>query len=412
MTTPDDTAHITVEELRPLAVPCASLRHDPDNARKHGAENIASIKNSLREFGVMEPVGIRNNVVIRGNATLMALAELAAEKATGLWLRDPKTDEVVETPPLDWATVPALPYQHLDDRGATRFEIRDMISWLQFQGFPKSLDVSKAIDKEAGAERAVIGQRHRAMLKSSMYAADAGGGFGEDFNVTAPATDEAKRWDGWGTALKPAIEPHVLARKPISEPTVAANVLRWGTGALNIDACRYAYGDPSWPGPSDNEHLRGSVCNKTADRSHSTTVHLPAQVAQFFDERGRWPANIYACPKPARSEREEGTDGLREEDGHETTGRTEGSAGSKHARAGRTADGMRNHHPTVKPVRLMRWLLRLVTPPGGTVVEPFGGSGTTLVAACPLDCKVIAAEREPAYCDIIRARVTHALSRG
>ena len=129
-----------------------------------------------------------------------------------------------------------------------------------------------------------------------------------------PATNDAKRWSGWGTALKPAIEPAVLARKPLSEPTVAANVLRWGTGALNIDACRYAFGDPAWPGPQVNEHLRGEVCNKTADRSHSSTVHLPASVMPLSDERGRWSANIYACPKPAGTERAAGTEHLPQEE--------------------------------------------------------------------------------------------------
>lgn len=181
------------------------------------------------------------------------------------------------------------------------------------------------------------------------------------------------RLHGWGTALKPAFEPACIARKPLSEPTVAANVLKWGTGGINIDAGRHAFGDPAWPGPTSNEHLRGQICNKTADRSHSPTVHLPSQVMPFFDERGRWPANIYATPKPSTSEREAGTDG-------------EGS------------------HPTVKPRKLMAQLLKLFCPPGRTVLDPFGGSGTTLVAAAGLDCKVIVAEREPGYCDIIRAR--------
>ena len=125
---------------------------------------------------------------------------------------------------------------------------------------------------------------------------------------------------------------------------------------------------------------------------------------------GRWPGNLYACPKPSGGERNLGTEDLPSQRGHEITGRAEGSAGSTNPRAGRrSAQPAGNTHATVKPVKIMRWLIRLVTPPGGTVLEPFGGSGTTGVAAAGVDCKVILTEREPGYCDIIRARVEHSL---
>jgi site-specific DNA-methyltransferase (adenine-specific) len=269
------------------------------------------------------------------------------------------------------------------------FEIRDQIGWLHWQGFPKSLDVSKAIDAMHGVEREVVGTRpQRANSPESAIAFNNAAGDVE--LLTAPATEDAKTWDGWSTALKPALEPAVFARKPLSEPTVAANVLRWGTGALNIDACRYAFGDPAWPGPANNEGLRGQVLT-TSRLASEHTVSLPPTTMSFFDERGRWPANIYACPKPATSEREAGL--------------PEAGYGGR----GKTAA---NSHPTVKPSKLYRWLMRLVTPPGGTVLEPFGGSGTTLVAASKEGFRVIAAEMNPAYCDIIRARVEHALQKG
>jgi DNA modification methylase len=267
------------------------------------------------------------------------------------------------------------------------FEIRDCLGWLQFQGFPKSHDISKAIDDLHGVERPVIGRRTdgvgntaTSMHKHEGFAASRE----QEFDVTAPATEDAKRWNGWGTALKPAIEPHVLARKPI-EPgfSVAQNVLKWGTGGINIDACRIPNGDPAWPGPSEEW---------TAPR-HGT---------QHQHDLGRWPANIYACPKPATGEREAGLP---------EAGLPEAGCGTGALRDGGRGKTARNVHPTVKPVRLFRWLLRLVTPPGGTVVEPFGGSGTTLVAATGLGFRVIAAEMEPAYCDIIRARVEHALAK-
>ena len=257
------------------------------------------------------------------------------------------------------------------------FEIRDLLAWLQWQGFPKSMDVSKAIDKEAGATRKIISERPAYGIGQAGRAFN-GHSQGATAKVTAPATPEARRWSGWGTALKPAQEPAVLARKPL-DGTVAQNVLKWGTGGLNIDGCRYGDSDTAWPGPSEGD--------------------------------GRWPANIYHCPKPSRSEREDGCDDLPSMTGAQAVDRKQGSAGIDNPRAGagRTAEHVRNHHPTVKPIRLMRWLVRLVTPPGGVLVEPFGGSGTTLIAAEREGFACVSAELEPKYCDIIRARLSAAV---
>lgn len=285
------------------------------------------------------------------------------------------------------------------------FEIRDMIAWLQYQGFPKSRNVSKDIDAMHGAERSIVGSdKNRGVTK----AADGKAAFGDyagSWDITAAATEDAKAWDGWGTALKPSIEPHVLARKPLSESTVAANVLKWGTGALNIDACRYARGDAAWPGPDESapSNHGESGCHASAASSYTLGARSPQTTSGQL--LGRWPANIYACPKPATSERSEGCGGLPKGDRvfMGSGGRTRDSDG-EWVETHSDPIPRENSHPTVKPVRLMRWLLRLVTPPGGTVVEPFGGSGTTLVAADGLDCKVVVAEREPGYCDIIRAR--------
>jgi hypothetical protein len=299
----------------------------------------------------------------------------------------------------------------IEDAG---FEIRDSIGWVYFNGFPKSLDVSKAIDEAAGSERTPImvlttpGAFGNATTKGS------GSAFGEGIggwrDVSAPATPDAIRWSGWGTALKPSIEPAVLARKPLIG-TVAANVLAHGTGALNIDGCRFAPGDlakdsDGWQGPA---RAQGSVIDR-------------------LNTLGRWPANLYACPKASRGERERGCDGLPVMAGHEAVEREEGSAGlnSPRAGAGRTrgnkdehhpgtdhgrnppGGGIRNHHSTVKPVRLMRWLVRLVTPPGGLVIDPFLGSGTTGVAATLEGFRFMGAEREDEYVPIARARIEHA----
>ncbi|QDP51609.1 MAG: putative modification methylase [Prokaryotic dsDNA virus sp.] len=251
------------------------------------------------------------------------------------------------------------------------FEIRDQIAHIQYQGFPKSLSVP-------------------AQLEGS----------------------DAQRFEGYGTALKPAFEPAVLARKPLSG-TVAANCLEWGTGGLNIDGCRYAYGDPAWPGPGDRppavpqrDNLRYSMGDGAGRNGERLDV----------PELGRWPANIYACPKPSRSEREQGCEELPGRTGAEAVERKEGTAGLDNPRAGagRTASEVKNYHPTVKPIRLMRWLVRLVSPPAldgvpPVVLETFGGSGTTIVAAELEGVRCIGIEMEPSYCDIIRARLTDAI---
>ena len=268
----------------------------------------------------------------------------------------------------------------LEDSG---FEIRDQIGWLQWQGFPKSLDVSKAIDNAEGVVREVLSTTKQAVG----FDPDAQGGGGwksGTISLTTPATPGAKTWQGWGTALKPAQEPAILCRKPL-EGTVAENVLKWGTGAINIDGCRIGYGDSAWPGPGD--YNPDAVQRQHQAAAINSGGAKPGHVQPKFNPLGRWPANIYYCPKPSRGEREAGCDELPSKSGAE----------------------VRNHHPTVKPVSLMRWLVRLVTPPGGVVLEPFAGSGTTLIAAEREAVDCIGFERELAYCDIIRARVQKAI---
>jgi DNA modification methylase len=287
-----------------------------------------------------------------------------------------------------------------------QFEIRDQIAHIQFQGFPKSLDASKAIDALHGAEREVVGP-------NPTYRADQvsapSWSLQRNPDLTAPATPDAQRFEGYGTALKPAFEPAVLARKPLSG-TVAANCLKWGTGGLNIDGCRYAYGDPAWPGPQEGDGGWGGGGSKLHEGGLSK-VGGEARPAL-----GRWPANIYACPKPSRSEREQGCEELPSRTGAEAVERKEGTAGLDNPRAGagRTASEVKNYHPTVKPSRLMRWLVRLVSPPAldgvpPVVLETFAGSGTTMVAAELEGVRCIGIEMEPSYCDIIRARLTDAI---
>ena len=336
-------------------------------------------------------------------------------------------------PGVDWARLclrVLKPGGHLVAFGGTRtvhrlaaaiedaqFEIRDMVAWLYWSGFPKSLDVSKAIDREAGAEREVLGSRRVPVDRTitgfrsgpiAQREAELRGEGMYDAPITAPATEAAKKWNGYGTALKPAQEPAVLARKPLTG-TVAATVIEHGTGALNIDGCRFAYGDEAWPGPQ-GDNLNGGTYSSGAQKL-SRQSQVPGNgIGEFVDPGGRWPANIYAHPKASRSEREAGCDRLPGRTGAEATDRTAGSAGRDNPRAGagRTADRVKNYHPTVKPIGVMRWLCKLTGgQPGSVILDPFMGSGTTGCAAVLEGFDFIGIEREPEYMQICEARIRH-----
>jgi DNA modification methylase len=442
----------------------------------------------------------------------------------------------------------------IEDAG---FEIRDSIHWVYGSGFPKSLNVGKAIDKTNGegdrawkftgwmrttgltarqldevtgtnmgghyltaksqpaiptaalwavirplcgevpawvdelvarveAEREVVGEQTKARSESGSSALPTGGAATvyKTWDVTAPATDEARRWEGWGTALKPAHEPVVVARKPLSG-TVAGNVLVWGTGGLNIDGCRVPSQDgyeKAWDRPVSTNIGAGGQGNYISDGSQHTI-----DISNNKPEGGRWPANIvldgaaaaaldqqsgeasynpkgtfgkqrgnqptdtpaaFAVrkdgdgvfgygdrggasrfftqadfgpddwpfvyqAKPSKRERNAGLDGLPEQpsataQGMGITQVTANSWGDKDQTVYERTTAHSNHHPTVKPVALMRHLVRLVTPPGGTVLDPFAGSGTTLVAAVLEGFDAIGCEMTDEYLPIIEGRVAWA----
>ena len=343
----------------------------------------------------------------------------------------------------------------IEDAG---FEIRDMIAWVYGSGFPKSLDVSKAIDKMDAAEEqqarryrftewvrstgitfkqideatgtnmgghyttaasqpAIMTREHleacrhllgevpawvekEADIRSvesknfakrevvGQHKTDMGGLGGERLgqaggNITAPSTDAAKQWQGWGTALKPALEPITVARKPLVG-TMAENVLQHGTGAINVDGGRVEGG--RWP------------ANFIHDGSEEATDLLKDSARFFY------------CAKASKADRDAGCEKLQERSAGECVDRVEGSAGmeSPRAGAGRTS-GSRNHHPTVKPTDLMRYLCRLVTPPSGIVLDPFMGSGSTGKAAMMEGFAFVGIEREAEYIDIAKARIQSAV---
>lgn len=268
------------------------------------------------------------------------------------------------------------------------FEVRDSIAWLYGSGFPKSMDVSKAIYKAAGATREASGDRGNTqcgyldrgeVCPGHDDAGQSMSGATVHRLPTAPATPDAERWQGWGTALKPAFEPVVVARKPLAG-TVAANVLTHGTGALNIDTCRIEGEVPSVPNPilrGSSGHY-GSSAGRNGEMSSAPSGRWPtnvvldeSQAADLGDKAKFFPTFRYGAKAP-RKERPRVNDIA---------------------------------HPTVKPLDLMRWLVRLVTPPGGTVLEPFAGSGTTAEACGIEGFHCIAIEREADYLPLIMARL-------
>jgi|TARA_R100000081_G_C4819749_1_gene178508 site-specific DNA-methyltransferase (adenine-specific) len=292
----------------------------------------------------------------------------------------------------------------LEDEG---FEIRDMINWLYFSGFPKSHDISKQIDKMKGVDPIDTGvpdpnckgraKRTNEFVNGSNLEPNS-----RERNITKPATEEAQYWEGWGTALKPAQEPAILCRKPIEKGlNVSENVLKWGTGAINIDACRFGYGDPCWVGdPNPVKNMEGTMRGGSAGLGEV----MKGQLNNAPSDLGRWPANIYQCAKPSRSERETGLEDLQSKD-------VAGKNGNKYMgvdSAGTRSSDIKNFHPTVKPTKLMAWLCRLLTPKGGIVLDTFLGSGTTGVSASMEGFKFIGTEMNPEYCDIALQRIKHA----
>lgn len=313
---------------------------------------------------------------------------------------------------------------NIEDAG---FEIRDVVSWIYGSGFPKSLNIGKAIDKAAGAEREVVGKSNRCTGKSQ--AGDNGiGTFKEtnwetSNNITAPATDAAKQWEGWGTALKPACEFFTLARKPLSEKTVAANVLKWGTGGINVDGCRVGTEEMSTHSRGKN----GAFPKRPGETSAQESGRIKDQRAglDHTKRQGRFPANLihdgsdevlagFPETKSGKAGKNPKCKSVKTDgwgnigiNGHSRLIGDKGSAARffycpKASKADRDEG---NVHPTVKPTALMAYLCRLITPAGGTVLDPFMGSGSTGKAAVREGFDFIGCELDADYHAIATARI-------
>lgn len=318
---------------------------------------------------------------------------------------------------------------NIEDAG---FEIRDQVMWLYGSGFPKSHDVSKGIDKQAGAEREIVGKSRDKKYSAngvtsgaSIGGVQGGHNYRSEFELTKPSTDEAKQWQGWGTALKPANEPICLARKPLEKGlTIAQNVLKYGTGALNIDASRIEGAKPQTI--QGGRSISGSQIGNNWEKE-------PRRVLSD-NTQGRWPANVLLdeqaafdldeqsgnlksgklSPHHIIKERKNISKGFEYQRTRENDfGGDEGGASrffyvAKASKSERNAglDSQSNGHPCVKPIKLMEYLIKLITPPDGTVLDPFAGSGSTGVACKRLGFKFVGIEREKEYVEIAEKRIS------
>lgn len=337
------------------------------------------------------------------------------------------------------------------------FEIRDQVQWLYGSGFPKSLNISKAIDKTAGATREVVGKREHPTLKdkTKVDRQDNNSFHGDnpikdEWDITAPATEGAKKWDGWGSALKPANEPIVLARKPLEKNlSISENVLKWGTGGINIDACRIGF--------SSEKDKKSATFGRGTDimgGNYVGGVHGDGRTNIPPDDLGRFPANIlldeeaaafldnqsgnltsgvpsgkrnteggyhgnfgeipvtgygdtggasrfFYVAKASRAERNKGLEDFEKK----TVNWSSGTQNPGSFQSEGTDRNVQNFHPTVKPIKLMQYLVRMITPEGGICMDPFSGSGTTGIACAIDSVEFMGVDNVPEYVVISNARI-------
>ena len=333
----------------------------------------------------------------------------------------------------------------IEDAG---FEIRDQVMWLYGSGFPKSMNVGKALDKKLGNERESFGTK----LKK---AGDMRGGNyvkGGDYkSIEIEITKGNTEWEGWGTALKPAHEPLVLARKPLSEKSVVDNVLKHRTGGINIDECRVEGNDAKYPdtnpdfrdqGRQSKENIgidklsfgqtenvkRKKVVRKSRDENGVWTNDnsgMKAEGSEYADAdpRGRFPSNVmhdgsgsikelfedkskyFYCAKTSKAERNQGLDNFIKKNKVFNGQSPNASKDMKGVEQKFTTKPSANIHPTVKPIKLMKYLCRLITPKGGTILDPFMGSGSTGMAAKEENFDFVGIEKEEEYFNIASARI-------
>lgn len=341
----------------------------------------------------------------------------------------------------------------IEDAG---FEIRDQLAWVFGSGFPKSHNIAKAIDKSLGNDPHVIGTRKHPTLKDLSkinelaHAAHGSNLWKREWELTQPSSSEGKQWEGWGTALKPAQEPISLSRKPISEKSIAENVLKYGTGALNIEACLIKTNESTvrknnislgsygiynkgractsgsttgrWPAniihdgsdevlaifPETNStRANGNPNNPKHGLNHKPTSWCMADGKETHDYRDTGSAaRFFYCAKTSSWERDIGLEDLPSQLPSNAIDRASQREGSENNTGRGSRSGPRkNIHPTVKPYKLMAWLCKLITPPTGIVLDPFMGSGSTGMACVENGFHFIGIEQDPTYFDIACKRI-------
>lgn len=338
---------------------------------------------------------------------------------------------------------------NIEDAG---FDIRDTLMWLYGSGFPKSHDVSKGIDKQKGC---FVAGEITANSRAGIEGDENGFDHSKVTRSANPQSEEARKWYGWGTALKPAHEPIIMARKPL-EGTVAANVLEHGTGGINIDGCRVGTEELIY-GPM-KQHMEARPWSEAQakgerDKPEPKTVtgRWPAnvihdgseEVLQAFpeaqgqqgasvedgeeqgnaiygamkrggphhiprEENTKSAARFFYCAKTSKADRNEGCEGMEEKAMCDINKMGGASCSMKTGSGNDRNPNKQNHHPTVKPTALMVYLCRLITPPNGIVLDPYSGSGSTGKAATLEGLRFIGMEREAEYCTIANKRITWA----
>jgi len=317
------------------------------------------------------------------------------------------------------------------------YEVRDVVTHLFGSGFPKSLDIGKAVDREFGAiypknkpiagNRSMTGANYTRLPKPDI------------------STPQAKQWDGWGTALKPASEHWILARVPLSHSSVHRNVLKWNTGGINIDASRISLNGEKQPtgsgGPSNGStwSMNGNNGNITSESGRfPANVVLSGDAIDMLDKQSGvlksgdrnlighnkpkgstnfggsdrqnfkgdqgGASRFFYCAKPSKSERNAGLEGMPKQIVRNAL-TTHNGTGNYRGVDKKPLSSQENTHPTVKPLKLMRYLIKMITPPGGIVLDPFMGSGTTGSAAVSLGFDFIGIEREKEYYEIASKRI-------
>jgi DNA modification methylase len=306
----------------------------------------------------------------------------------------------------------------IEDAG---FEIRDMIAWVYGSGFPKSHNIGKAVDKLQGNEREDLGKSPAERLNKPENDVYEAGIRGKECRITKGQSE----WEGWGTALKPALEPITVARKPLSEKTVVENCLKWGTGGINIDGSRIEIN------PNVDDMLRTVDRKKRETETWENGSGFKNETNSLtgVPSNGRFPANFihdgsdevvglfpnenarfFYCAKASKTERNLGCENLEQKQtvgGGGGIGNYLDDVNSASGKYGSEKAPAKNNHPTVKPIDLMRYLVKLVTPKGGVVLDPYAGSGSTACGAIKEGFDFVIIEREAEYIPIINARIEY-----